>query len=105
MKSREEIERLTENTLNSLDHLKQVEVNEFLYGKVINRMQMREREQRLTYRQLMLRLSFALVLFAGMNIGSFYVLQHRETHTSKPVSSSSDAFAREYSLTGESYNY
>jgi hypothetical protein len=105
MKSREEIERLTEDTLNSLDNMQQVEANEFLYGKVINRMQMNERKERLTYRRLVLRLSFTLVLFAGINIASFYVLQHRETRTTKPVSSSANAFAREYSLTGENYNY
>ena len=105
MKSKQEIERLAGEALNSLDNVQQAEANEFLYSKIINRMQMREQQERAGYRRLMLRLSFALVLFTGLNVASFYVLQHQKTRPAKPVRSSEAAFAREYSINGDSYNY
>lgn len=105
MKSQQEIDRLTESALSSLDNLQQVEANDFLYGKIVNRMQMRHQQDRAGFRRLMMRLSFALVLFAGANVTSFLVLEHQRNKPQKPAKANKAAFASEYSLTNDGYNY
>lgn len=105
MKSQQEIDRLTESALNSLDNLQQVEANDFLYSKIVNRIQMRQQQDRAGFRRLMVRLSFALVLFAGINVASFLILEHQRNKPQKPVKANEAAFASEYSLTDDGYNY
>jgi len=105
MKSQQEIDRITESALSSLDNLQQVEANDFLYSKIINRMQMRGQQDRAAFRSLMMRLSFALVLFAGINVASFLVLEHQRNKPQKPAKLNEAAFASEYSLTNNGYNY
>ena len=107
MKNKQDIEKLTETTLASLDNLQPVEANEFLYGKVVNRMQMREALNRKTNQRLMLKLAAALVVFIGINAASFYVFerQQRKPQTKSAVVTGAAAFAQEYSLQNNSYNY
>ena len=105
MKNKQETERLTEATFNSLDNLQQVEANEFLYAKIRNRMQANEFQERVTYNRLMVKLSVALGLFICINGVSFYLFQHRQNKPAKTTTSPAAAFAEEYSLKDNSYNY
>ena|SRR5476651_2357752 len=106
MKNKQETERLTEATFNSLDNLQQVEANEFLYAKIKNRMRANEQRERVVYNRLMVKLSVALGLFICINGVSFYALQHRDNKGVKAKTTASAAsFAEEYSLKDNSYNY
>ncbi|MGZ3757515.1 MAG: hypothetical protein ACXVAY_04970 [Mucilaginibacter sp.] len=107
MKNKQDVEKLAETTLASLDNLQHVEANEFLYGKVINRMQMREALDRKSSQRLMLKLAVALVAFIGINAASFYVFeqQQHKTHPKSTGATGAAAFAQEYSLQNSSYNY
>jgi hypothetical protein len=105
MKNKQEIEHLTEATLNSLDNLQQVEANEFLYAKIRHRMQTSELHERASYNRLMVQLSVALCLFICINGASFYLFQHRQSKTAETNASAAAAFAEEYSLKDNSYSY
>lgn len=105
MKNIQEIEQLTEATLNSLNNLQPIEANEFLYAKIMHRMQVNEQQERITYNRLMVKLSVALGLFICLNGVSFYVLQHQQSKTTKTTAATKAAFAEEYSLKDNSYNY
>lgn len=107
MKNKQELEKLAELALTSLDNLQPVEANEFSYGKVVNRMQMRQALDRKTSQRLMLKLAMTLVVFIGVNAVSFYVLeqQHHQAHAKAVVATGAVAFAQEYSLQNSSYNY
>jgi len=105
MKNKQEIEQLTNATLNSLNNLQLVEANEFLYAKVMHRMQVNEQQERITYSRLMVKLSVALGLFICLNGVSFYALQHQQNKTNKTTVATKAAFAEEYSLKDNSYNY
>ena len=107
MKNKQELEKLAEMALTSLDNLQPVEANEFLYGKIANRIQMRQTLDRKTSQRLMLKLAVALVVFIGVNAASFYVLerQQHQAHPKAVVATGAAAFAQEYSLQNSSYNY
>jgi len=105
MKNKQEIERLTEAALNSLDNLQPVEANEFLYAKIRNRMQANELQERTSYNRLMVKLSVALGLFICINGVSFYLFQHQQSKSTKTTASAAAAFAEEYSLKDNSYSY
>jgi hypothetical protein len=105
MKNKQEIEQLTNATLNSLNKLQPVEANEFLYAKVMHKMQVNEQQERVTYSRLMVKLSVALGLFICLNGVSFYALQHQQNKTNKTTAATKAAFAEEYSLKDNSYNY
>ena len=105
MKNKQEIERLTEATLNSLDNLQPVEANEFLYAKIRNRMLVKDQQERVGFNRLMVKLSVALGLFVCLNVASFYVFRHQENKPVKATASTAAAFAREYSLNDNTYNY
>jgi len=105
MKNKQEIERLTEATLNSLDNLQPVEANEFLYAKIKHRMQVNEQQGRIGYNRLMVKLSVAMGLFVCLNVASFYIFQRQQNKPVKAPASTAAAFAQEYSLNGNSYNY
>lgn len=73
MKTQQEIEQLTEHTLNSLDGMQQAEANPYLYAKILNRMG-QSRQAAAKNAKLMFRLSMVLLLFLFINAGSFYML-------------------------------
>jgi len=107
MNNKQAIEKLTEATLNSLNGLQQVEANEFLHAKIINRMQANELKERVTYNRLMVKLSVALGLFICVNGVSYYLFAHQSQNKGKVKTTVSPvaAFAEEYSLNTNSYNY
>jgi len=107
MNNKQEIEKLTEATLNSLNNLQHVEANEFLYAKVINRMRTNELKERVVYTRLMIKLSVALGLFICVNGVSYYLFERQSKGKTevKITKSGAAAFAEEYSLNANSYNY
>jgi hypothetical protein len=105
MKNKQDIERLTEQTLNSLNNMQQVDANEYLYSKIVNRMQINELNERTAYNRLMVRLSMALGLFICLNGISFYLLERQQSPKNKITTSASASFAQEYSLQNNSYSY
>jgi hypothetical protein len=105
MKNRQEIEQLTEATLNSIDNMQPVDANDFLFAKIKSRMQLNEQRERLNYNRLLVKLSVAMGLFICLNGLSFYILQHQQPKITKTVTSGTAAIAAEYSLTENSYNY
>lgn len=105
MKNKEQIQREAEQTLNSLDGITQVESNEFLYAKVMNRMQARQQYIPARYGKLMVRLSLALGLFLGLNLATYIVLDQRQHVAPRQASSGTNAFAEDYQLNNNTYNY
>jgi len=74
-KTEQEIEALTNQALNSLDNVQPVEANAFLYAKVKNRLISQRQEAAARHTRLMFRLSAVLLMFIGINAGSFYAMK------------------------------
>ena len=104
-KNQRETEEAAEQALGSLDNLAQAEVNEFLYTRVLSRIQQNRREMAGKSRRIVLRLSLALGLFAGINGLSFYVLSKTPTTDAKTSVTGGKAFAQAYGLNNEEYSY
>jgi hypothetical protein len=106
MKAQKDIGKLIDETLNSLDGIEPVEANSFLFGKIRNRMQMDAHEQVARIKTLS-RLSAALLLFIGLNVGSYYFLSGSspKPQNVQQKTTPAQAFASEYHLTGSQYNY
>jgi hypothetical protein len=103
MKNKQEIEQAIEQTLNSLNNLQQVEANEYLHAKIMQRMS-NNRAVPMVYTRLMLRLAAVLILLIGVNTVSFYVLKQRSTNTEK-TTTGADAFAKAYNLNNNLDSY
>jgi hypothetical protein len=85
MKTPREIEHLAEQALNSLDGAQQAEANPYLYQKIRSRM-LQQRQQGISKNaRLVLKLSAALVLFMGINLTSYYLL-NKGQQVNKPKS-------------------
>ena len=106
MKVQKDIEKLVDETLSSLNGIQSVEANGFLFGKIQNRMQMNTGEQVARIKTLS-RLSVALLLFIGLNVGSYYFLSGNspKLQTVQQKVTPAQALASEYHLTGGQYNY
>ena len=104
MKNQQEIERMAEQTLSSLDNLQQVEANEYLHSKIWLRINDTSKSIPPAYNRLMLRLAAVLFLFIGINCVSFYALKQHSVDTAQK-SSGADAFANAYNLNDNSDSY
>ncbi|MEO6524714.1 MAG: hypothetical protein ABIN91_23720 [Mucilaginibacter sp.] len=106
MKAQKNIEELVDETLNTLNGIQPVEANNFLFGKIQNRMQMGSCEQVARIKMLS-RLSAALLLFIGLNVGSYYFLSgnSQKPQSVQQKTTPAQAFASEYHLSGSQYNY
>src|ERR1700744_4547425 len=102
MKSREEIERAAEQVLNSLNGLQAIEPNEFLYTRIVSRMQQARQEMAISNHKLMVRLSLCVGLFVCINLISFYFFKRNSGQ--QQVKTGNAAFAKEYQLNGQDYN-
>ena len=105
MKKHGDIEKLAEQTLNSLDGLQQVEANEYLYAKIKLRMQESKEVMPMYGSRVMLRLAAVLVLFIGLNCISFYALKQQGAQTANPKSNDVEAFANAYGLNTNTDSY
>ena len=105
MKTPLEIEQLTNQALGSLDNLQQVDANEYLYSKIVNRMQTARLETTVQNRRWMFRLTGALVLFLGINVGSFYWLSRPPQSTTNKTTTGIGAVSQEYFPKNDTYSY
>ncbi len=105
MKRNLQIEKEVELTLNSLDGLLQAEPNDFLYGKIRNRMESRQQGSGLKNKKLMLGLCFVLGLFLCLNVVSYFVLSGQQSNVQTKTAGSSSGFAEAYQLNSSSYSY
>lgn len=106
MKTQKEIEELAAQVLNSLDGARQAETNPYLYQKIRNRM-LQQRQQAISENaRLVLRLSAALVLFMGINLTSYYLLnKNGQANTPKVKASAITAISEEYFPKDSAYSY
>lgn len=104
MKNKQEIEKAVEQTLNSLDCVQQLEANEYLYVKILNRMH-DDRQEAVKFNRLMLRLSFVLTLFVCLNGLTYYLLTAKPGPEQGKTISGSSVFANAYQLNNNSYSY
>ena len=98
------IEQLADEALNSLNHLQQVEANEFLAAKAWQRMQSYKRSMPPAYNKIWLRLTVVLLLFTGINCVSYYILSKKNTNNTS-TTTGVDAFADAYGLSNKLNNY
>lgn len=104
MKNKQEIEKAVEQTLNSLDGVQQLEANEYLYVKILNRMR-DDRQEVVKFNRLMLRLSFVLTLFVCLNGLTYYLLTVKPAPKQGKTVTGSSAFENAYQLNNNSYSY
>jgi hypothetical protein len=102
MKTKSEIDNLADAALNSIDNLQEVDANPFLYGKIQSRFAAIKLQHNLNIK-IMSRLSIALLLFIGLNAGSYYLL-NRQQKTEKEATAA-QAIASEYNLKTGGYDY
>jgi hypothetical protein len=105
MKKDQDIEKLAERTLNSLDGLQEVEANGYLYAQIKQRMHENKEIVPLYGGRIMLRLAAILILFIGINIISFYTLKQQTQSTAANRSNGAEAFANAYSLNSNTDSY
>jgi hypothetical protein len=105
MKTPSEIEQLTNQVLNSLDNLQQVDANPYLYAKIINRMQHSRQNAAARKTRLMYGLTAALLLFVCVNVTSFYLLTRSKAHSSTKTTNGAAALRNEYFPQNDQYSY
>jgi hypothetical protein len=110
MRKPHEIEKLADDTLKSIDNLKQVEANNFIYTRIAAKLFHEPQKQHIRAVKVLSRLSAALLLFIGLNVLSFYFLSDSKEQPAKQVKATdktgvAEAFASEYHLTTSQYNY
>ena len=105
MKNQQEIEQLAEQTLNSLNNVQQLEANEYLHSKILQRMNDSRKVIPMAYNRVMLRLAAVLVLFIGINAVSFYMLKQSDNTVTVNKAATADAFANAYNLNNNLDSY
>jgi|GEM_PF-2606882 len=105
MRKNNEAEKFAEEILRSIDTIQPVEVDDFLFTRVQNRintkLHRRQGQMRVFY-----RLSMALLLFIVLNGATYYFLTKTATRAGNDHAASGlSAFAEEYKMTQNSYNY
>ena len=106
MKTKNEIERLAEETLKSIDHIQQVEANNFLFTRIESQMTADNYQPGFAAIKYLSRLSIALVLFIGLNTLTYYFLSDKVTEpVVKQKSTAAEALATEYNLSTNQYSY
>jgi hypothetical protein len=94
------IEKLADDTLNSIDDVQRATANPYLYTRIRQRLQNRYKPSSYQ-KKLMPVLAVALVLFISLNIASYFrVNTNNATPTSKN-GSGIENFANEYNLSEE----
>jgi hypothetical protein len=105
MKKHGDIEKLADQTLNSLDGLQEVEANGYLYAKIKQRMHDNNEVVPLYGSRIMLRLAAVLILFISINCISFYALKQQKEQMTAPGSNDVSAFASAYGLNTNTDSY
>ena len=105
MKNQQEIEEMAEQTLKSLNNMQQLEANEYLHSKILQRMNDSSKVVPMAYNRVMLRLAAVLVLFIGLNVASFYMLKQSSNTVTVKKAGTADAFADAYNLNNNLDSY
>ena len=105
MKKNNEAEQFAEEILSSIDTIQQADVDDFLFTRVQNRINSRQ-QVRPSQMRVFYRLSMALLLFFILNGATYYFLKKADTRKGNDRAASGlSAFASEYKLTQNTYNY
>ena len=105
MKNLKEAEKLADEALKSIDNIQAVEVNEFLYTRIKNRMEALDERVEKPSAWPMYRLAAMLLLFIAINIVSFNYLYSTNSANKSMKSSELNAFSEDYNLQGSQNNY
>lgn len=106
MKTQKEIEDLAERALKSLDGTQYAEANPYLYQKIRSRM-LHQRQQAISKNaRLVLKVTTALILFLGVNITSYYLLnKSQQVHSPHANKTGITAVGEEYFPKDNAYSY
>jgi len=105
MKNKNDIERLAEETLASIDNIQAIEPNEFIFTRIQNRMQAKRQQYVAGRTKVLYRLSAILLLFTALNLTSYYLLKRSGNNAKVQKTRSIAAFASDYSLQQNSNDY
>jgi hypothetical protein len=95
------IEKLVDDTLGSLEGLQRAEANPFLYTRIAQKMKNRQ-EPPAYQRKLLPALAVALVLFISLNVASYFRMNTADAGSAyKSSGSDIENFANEYNLSEE----
>ena len=104
MKKNNEAERFAEEILSSLNMIQPADVDDFLFTRVQNRINCRQ-QARPAQMTVLYRLSMTLLLFFILNGATYYFLKRADTRTGDRTVSGLTAFAGEFKMTQNTYNY
>jgi len=105
MKNKKEAEKLAEEALKSIDQIEAVEVNDFLFTRIQNRLDIKISGMESGKLRSLYRLAAMLVLFTAINLLSFDYLTTKSSNSNKQKSNTTYAFAKEYNLSERAGNY
>ncbi|HZX59015.1 MAG TPA: hypothetical protein VFE54_09820 [Mucilaginibacter sp.] len=105
MKKHTEAEQFAEEILSSLDNIKAAEIDDFLFTRIQNKLGRQQTVFREKQTVVMLRLAALLIFLFAINAISFYRFKASVPETGKQASGGLSAFAAEYKLEQNSYNY
>src|SRR5438128_2450510 len=98
-----------EDTINSLEGIKQADANPFLYTKIQERLNNKNIKKIFPVKQNIFVLRFAVILIAALLLNVFTYFTYPEPENNTPNTNSREenlkSFAKEYSITGSTYNY
>jgi hypothetical protein len=95
------IQKLVDDTLSSLDDTQRAEANPYLYTRIEQRLKNRYAAAPSYQKKLMPVLAIALVLFISINVVSLFKVNTTDTSASKKSASGIENFANEYNLSEE----
>jgi len=106
MKNTNDAEKLAEDTLKSLDNIESADANDFIFTRIQNRLAAKQQVPVKEKLKLMYTLSAMLLFFIVVNIISFnYLSTNTNAVNTRQKTSGLSAFATDYNLDQNSYNY
>jgi hypothetical protein len=108
MKNIKDAEKFAEKALKSLDNIQAIEANDFIFTRILSRMETKAQASKKVRVKLLYRLSAVLLLFVMLNATSYFVLKPvkgQTTNIKHKTTTGIAAFADDYQLEQGSYNY
>lgn len=105
MKNLKDAEKLAEETLKSIDNIQALEVNEFIFTRIQNHLEIKRNGYEKIKLKSMHRLAAALLLIITINIISVKYLANKSNSDSTQQTSGINAFASDYKLHENLNNY
>ena len=116
--NKELLNRKIEETFKSIEGIKKAEANPFIYNKIVGRIGSKKTKEAFKIKQNAYILRFAVMLIAALllNVYTYFTYSKSENTYNKTLSAYNEkinnereanlkSFAKEYSLTGTTYNY